>query len=98
GPNRERPEGARDYALLLLLLRTSLRVSEACGLRRSSINWSHGRWVLRVKVKGGRERTLPLAAEVKTAINAYFRLDATGRSLLHSHGGDAFIFQPPNTY
>jgi integrase/recombinase XerD len=98
GPDRARPGGARDYALLLLLLRTSLRVSEACALRRSSVSWSHGRWVLRVKVKGGRERTLPLAGAVKQAIDAYLRLDGKRRSLLHSDGGDAFIFQPHSNY
>lgn len=32
-PNRWRTEGARDYALMLLMLRTSLRVSEACSLK-----------------------------------------------------------------
>jgi integrase/recombinase XerD len=37
GPNREKPEGARDYAILLTLLRTSLRVAEVCNLKSSSI-------------------------------------------------------------
>ncbi len=60
GPDRSEEAGARDYALILLMLRTSLRVSEACSLRASSIKWSHGRWVIKFKVKGGRERTMPL--------------------------------------
>jgi hypothetical protein len=30
-------------------------VSEVCSLRASSIKWSHGRWTMRCKVKGGRE-------------------------------------------
>src|SRR2546423_1230962 len=51
GPDREKAEGARDYALLLML-RTSIRVSEACSLRLSQVKWSHGRWVIRFKVKG----------------------------------------------
>lgn len=65
GPDREKPEGARDYALLLLMLRTSLRVTEACSLRLSQIRWSHGRWTVRLKVKGGRERTQPIPTDVK---------------------------------
>jgi integrase/recombinase XerD len=43
GPDREKPEGARDYALMLVMLRLSLRVSEVCSLR----------WV----VKSGRHVT-----------------------------------------
>src|SRR5262245_64930427 len=62
-PDRSKAEGARDHALLLTLARTSLRVSEVRNLRASSIVWSHGRWTARVKVKGGRERTIPRSEE-----------------------------------
>lgn len=98
GPDREKASGARDYALLLLLLRTSIRVSEACGLRLSRVNWSHGRWVIKLKVKGGRERTQPIPAEVKKAIDVYLRLDRTRRNLQHSDGAEQFIFQPHTNY
>jgi integrase/recombinase XerD len=98
GPDQRKPEGARDYALLLLMLRTSLRVSEACSLRASAIKWSHGRWVLKVKVKGGRERSLPLASDIKQAIDEYLRLDRKRRENLHCGGDDAFIFQPHSNY
>jgi site-specific recombinase XerD len=98
GPNRETAEGARDYALLLLMLRTSIRVSEACGLRLSQVKWSHGRWVIKFKVKGGRERTQPIPGEVKKAIDEYLRLDRKRRELQHSGGEDQFIFQPHTNY
>jgi site-specific recombinase XerD len=98
GPDRETPTGARDYALLLLMLRTSIRVSEACGLRLSQLKWSHGRWVIKFKVKGGRERTQPIPGEVKKAIDEYLRLDRTRRSLQHSDGAEQFIFQPHTNY
>lgn len=98
GPDRSKAEGARDYALILLMLRLGLRVSEVCGLRASALRWSHGRWVLKCKVKGGRERTLPVPAEVKKAIDEYLRLDARRRSNLHSDGSDAFLFQPHSNY
>ena len=54
GPDREKPEGARDYAILWTLLRTGLRVAEVCSLKSSSIKWSHGRWTLKFVIKGGR--------------------------------------------
>jgi site-specific recombinase XerD len=98
GPNRELAAGARDYALLLLMLRTSIRVSEACTLRLSQVKWSHGRWVIKVKVKGGRERTQPIPGEVKQAIDEYLRLDRKRRGLQHSDGPEQFIFQPHTNY
>ena len=98
GPDREKAAGARDYALLLLMLRTSIRVSEACGLRYSQVKWSHGRWVIKFKVKGGRERTQPIPSDVKKAIDEYLRLDRTRRTLQHSDGAEQFIFQPHTNY
>lgn len=98
GPDRSRVDGARDYALLLLMLRTSIRVSEACSLRVSSVKWSHGRWTLRLKVKGGRERTLPLPQDVRKAIDEYLRLDRARRIKLGCGGEDSHIFQPLTNY
>lgn len=98
GPDRCTAAGARDYAILLLMLRTSLRVSEACSLKASSVKWSHGRWVMRLKVKGGRERTLPLPADVKKAIDEYLKLDAQRRATLLSDGEEAYLFQPVVNY
>ena len=98
GPDRSTSTGARDYALLLVLLRLGLRASEACQLRRSSIHHTKGRWVVKVKVKGGRERTLPLPDDVKTAIDEYLELDRHRRQLVHSGGSDAFIFQSTVNY
>jgi integrase/recombinase XerD len=98
GPDREKPEGARDYALMLVMLRLSLRVAEACSLRASSVKWSHGRWTLRCKAKGGREEVWPLPKDVKQAIDEYVRLDDGRRSTLHSDGSEAYLFQPHSNY
>jgi site-specific recombinase XerD len=98
GPDREKPEGARDYALMLVMLRLSLRVAEACALRSSSLKWSHGRWTLRCKVKGGREEVWPLPKDVKEAIDAYLKLDGKRRNLMHSDSADANLFQPHSNY
>ena len=98
GPDRERPEGARDYALMLVMLRLSLRVSEVCSLRASSVKWSHGRWTLRCKVKGGREEVWPLPKDVKEAIDNYLKLDRNRREIVHSGGEHAPLFQPHTNY
>lgn len=98
GPDRSRPEGARDYALMLIMLRLSLRVAEVCSLKASSVKWSHGRWTLRCKIKGGREEVWPLPKDVKEAMDEYLKLDARRRATLHSDGGEAFLFQPHLNY
>jgi integrase/recombinase XerD len=98
GPDREKPEGARDYALMLVMLRLSLRVSEVCSLRASSVKWSHGRWTLRCKVKGGREEVWPLPKEVKEAIDGYQQLDRRRREIAHSGSEHAYLFQPHTNY
>ena len=98
GPDREKPDGARDYALMLVMLRLSLRVSEVCSLRASSVKWSHGRWTLRCKVKGGREEVWPLPKDVKEAIDHYLRLDRKRREMMHSGGDQAPLFQPHTNY
>jgi integrase/recombinase XerD len=98
GPDREKAEGARDYGLMLVMLRLSLRVSEVCSLRASSVKWSHGRWTLRCRVKGGREEVWPLPKEVKEAIDHYLRLDRKRREVVHSGGDQAPLFQPHTNY
>jgi site-specific recombinase XerD len=98
GPDREKPGGARDYALMLVMLRLSLRVSEVCSLRASSVRWSHGRWTLRCKVKGGREEMWPLPKDVKEAVDHYLKLDRKRREISHSHGEDCPLFQPHVNY
>jgi site-specific recombinase XerD len=97
-PDKTKPEGARDYAMLLVMLRLSLRLSEVCSLRRSSITATQGRWVLKCKVKGGREEVWPLPADIKEAIDDYLRLDRHRRRTLHSDGPDAPLFQPHSNY
>lgn len=101
GPNRATPEGARDYALLLLLARTGIRAAEACSLRASSIRrrkYERGEWALVFTVKGGREDARALPTDVKLAVDAYLALDARRRRLQHSADGDPYVFQPLVNY
>lgn len=85
--------GARDYAIILIMLRLSLRVSEVCSLRQSSISRTNGRQVLTVKLKGGREEIRPLPADVKKAIDNYLFLDRGNRQTMRTNGVDAYLFQ-----
>ncbi|MBA3241087.1 MAG: tyrosine-type recombinase/integrase [Acidobacteria bacterium] len=95
GPDMNTPEGARDYALMLLMLRLSLRVSEGGSVRRSSFQWKDGRWTLTLKVKGGAEEVWPLPPDVKGAIDHYLRLDEKRRSVwLENRTEDQYVFQP----
>lgn len=95
GPDRNTPEGARDYALMLLMLRLSLRVSEVGKIRKSFFAWKDERWTLTVKVKGGVEEIWPVPQDVKQAIDQYLRIDEGRRSTwLENRTEDQFIFQP----
>lgn len=85
--------GARDYTLILIMLRLSLRVSEVCNLKVSAMKWTNGRWVLTVKLKGGREERKPLPYNVKKAIDNYLKLDRENREIMKSGGENAFLFQ-----
>lgn len=67
GPDRSKPAGALDYAMLLMMVRLALRVGTVCWLRVSSIKWGRDRWILRAKIKGGKEVAWPLPQEVKDA-------------------------------
>ncbi|MGH9897452.1 MAG: tyrosine-type recombinase/integrase [Pyrinomonadaceae bacterium] len=98
GPDRGRVEGARDYALMLLILRLGLHVSEACSLKLSAIRWDDGSEILKVKKRKGSERSLSLTPDVHMAIDDYVRLDRDRRLQLRCGGEDAFIFQPITNY
>jgi integrase/recombinase XerD len=98
GPDRSKVEGARDYAILLVMLRLSLRLAEVSQLRVSSVKWSHGRWTLRCKIKGGKEEVWPLPKDVKQALDEYLRLDRERRQTLRSGGDEAYLFQPVVNY
>lgn len=98
GPNRSTRDGARDYLLMLLMVRLSLRVTEACTARLSNMKWSHGRWILKIKVKRGKEEMWPLPPDIKEAIDDYLQLDYERRNSLGTNVRDQYIFQPHSNY
>jgi site-specific recombinase XerD len=73
--DRSKPEGARDHAIILIICKVSLSVTEVAALKISSIPWSQGRPIIKFKAQGGRERILPLPPDVQSAIDHYLKLN-----------------------
>ncbi|MCF0094222.1 tyrosine-type recombinase/integrase [Micromonospora sp. MH99] len=77
----------RDRVLLELLYATGVRVSEACGLDVGDAD--HGRRVIRVFGKGGRERSVPYGVPAQRALDEWLR---RGRPLVAgARSGDALL-------
>ena len=63
--------GARDRAVVMILVRLGLRAGEVARLNLDDIDWANGR----LKVTGkGREHTLPIPVDVGQALTAWLRL------------------------
>jgi site-specific recombinase XerD len=67
--DRQTPEGYRDYAIILTLLDTALRVSELIGIRMDDLWLDQG--LLKVLGKGGKERLIPIGREVQRVLWRY---------------------------
>ena len=62
-PNVDCPTGLRNRAVLELMHRSGLRVSEACGVHLRDVDWNAGEVRIRPEVaKGGREAVIVLEA------------------------------------
>lgn len=82
---------ARDKAVLLLLYGCGLRISEALSLTPREVPL-HGRDVMHIKGKGGKERMVPVLAIVAVAISRYmelcpYPLEPNGPLFLGARGG-----------
>ncbi|MER7589311.1 tyrosine recombinase XerC [Micromonospora sp. NPDC127501] len=92
GPASGAAQGAeavplRDRVLLELLYATGVRVSEACGLDVGDVD--HGRRVIRVFGKGGRERSVPYGVPAQRALDDWLR---RGRpTMVGARSGDALL-------
>ena len=67
--NTSTPEGYRNYAIILTLLDTALRVSELTGVKMDDLWLDEG--LLKVMGKGGKERHVPIGAEVQRILWRY---------------------------
>jgi integrase/recombinase XerD len=67
-PDRSRPAGRRDHALMLLAIQTGVRVSELTGLLRRDVSLDRTAPHIRVSGKGRKERITPLTAQTAAVL------------------------------
>lgn len=80
-----RLQGVRDFAVLLLLQRAGLRVSELCSLTLLDVQLAPDRGLVVVRDgKGGKWREVPLNEEAATAVRAWVAVRPNG-------GGDTLF-------
>ncbi|MBA2284165.1 MAG: tyrosine-type recombinase/integrase [Ktedonobacteraceae bacterium] len=68
-PDECKALGARDRAVLWLLLSTGIRLSELCGLLFSDIDYEKG--MIYVRGKGAKERKVPFGKVARQHLNTY---------------------------
>ena len=68
-PDERKALAARDRAFLWLLLSTGVRLSEACGLLFSDIDWKEG--LIYIRGKGAKERRIPFGKVARQHLNTY---------------------------
>lgn len=69
---RETPVGARDYAIIVLMMAYGIRGVSAAQLLLDDLDWQHSRIRIRAQ-KGGKEVTLPLMQSVGEAVIQYLQ-------------------------
>jgi integrase/recombinase XerD len=86
-PDRGKPTGLRDRAMLELLYATGIRVTELIQMRLSNVNMNLG--VIRVTGKGNKQRIVPVHT---TALEAVAEYNAAGRPMLLKAGTSPYLF------
>lgn len=69
--DRRTTVGRRDFAVIILMVRLGLRVSEVAALELGDVDWRRGEILIRGK--GRREECLPLPADVGAAMAGWLR-------------------------
>lgn len=73
----------RDRLILILLYTTGIRRAELLSLRDSDVDLH--RWEIMVTGKGGKQRTLPIAADAVTLIERYRKVRCAMKDDMDSH-------------
>ncbi len=91
-PDSATPTGRRDYAILMLLYNTGLRVGEFCSLNRDDVQLPAEGWgALQVVGKGRRLHRLPINRPAADALLAYLAdRDDAEQALFLNRNGDRF--------
>lgn len=75
--NKDTPNGARDYAIMVVMMAYGLRAVSVAELLLDDIDWQHTRIRIRAQ-KGGKEVVVPLMQSVGDALIRYLRHRWTG--------------------
>jgi len=67
--NVKKPEGYRDYCIIMTLLDTAMRVTELCNIRLSDLQLEDG--VIKVWGKGNKQRLVPIGKQVQRCLWRY---------------------------
>jgi len=70
--DREDPKGKRDYAIILMVVRLGLRVSDIRSMKLSSLNWNHKTISLNM-IKTKQPIELPLLEDIGWAVIDYLK-------------------------
>ncbi|MBF0365514.1 MAG: tyrosine-type recombinase/integrase [Oligoflexia bacterium] len=67
--------GRRDFALILLMIQTGLRVSEMVNLKMKNIHFEDRRAYIQCIGKGRKERTIPLTKQATTVLKRWINAE-----------------------
>ena len=71
--NTKCPTGCRNYAILIMMYRAGLRVSEVCNLRLADVNFDTGLIYVQ-QGKGGKDRYIPMDNDIMTSLQAWLKI------------------------
>lgn len=89
-PDRGKPLGLRDWAILEVLYSCGIRVSELTGLNLSSVDYNQR--VIRVLGKGNKERIVPVGKKAVKALREYIESTRSLREKKQANLRDSPLF------